>query len=688
MSFRHAAIALVLALAAALPARAGTFDVGFASGVRNEEVLVVIQYVGDGVSVDAMFDLIFDPMSLTATGAFGANGGECEVLPGSDVVRVLAPEYTGLPLDAAATDLCYVTLQIDPLPPATNLALTQRVPPLCVSDGVAPLAVCDSSSGAVRVVSIVSKPENGDTLTFVGDPGDTVTTRTITVINTHPIAVQSLSNCAISPQTPDFTLAVLDPNIPAGGGTRDLALTCVLPPVGDVALATLTCATTDPAVPSLKYGLACTPASDESAPTPDDSIDAATGDANDRFGAAIAVTDAGPTEVVVVGAPDAGDGGGQVYVFEKTPGGTLDEKRLSSKSKVATVLRPLAKSIGDKFGEAVAVSPDGQFIAVGSPEGGSGNGVVTVYQRPGTNWSTPAALPPVAITAPPTQPLPQGAVTASGFGASLAFTSGNTIVIGADKSNVAGMGNAGAAFVFQVGGGGGAVQLGAPMAPAAPQAGGRFGRAIAGVSSFVAVGAPGEGGEAGAVYAYQTTPAGAGVGTRSTRSGGALGDKWGSSVSAAGGIVVVGAPDANTTAGAGSGLATVLLRGAGTNLSEHATLIPEDGALQGAGASIATNGDVVVIGAPLATARGMSNRGRAFLYDLGASQTAQRPDVAIDPIDGAANDRFGGAVSIGTRRLLIGIPNDDDELAPGGVQADVGSVDPYILDGIMRNGFE
>lgn len=682
--FRNGVLLGAALFAAALPAHAGTFVIGSASGVRNEEVVVPIQYQGDGTSVDAMLDLTFNGMYLSATGAQGANGGDCAVMPGflPNNVRVLAPDYTGLPLESAATDICYVTLRIEPSPPTSTLNLFQGPPPICVADSGAPLAGCVSTTGAVTVLSVVSKPASGSTITFVGDPGATIATRTITVINTHPSATQSLSNCAFFPAG-DFTLAPFDPNIDAGGGTRNLVIDCTLPPPDVDVTAILSCSTSDPSVSSLKYALACVAAPLESEPKPDDALEASTGDAGDRFGASLALTDLGATEIVVVGAPDAGDGGGQVYVFEKAPGGTLEEKRLTDRSKAARILRPLGKAIGDKFGEAVAVSPDGTFIAVGSPEGGSGNGVVTVYQRPGTNWSTPATLAPVAIAAPPTQ----GTVTAAGFGASLAFATGNTLVIGADKSNVAGTTNAGAAFVYSVGGGS-ATQLGAPMAPPVPEAGGRFGRAMAGTSSFVAVGAPGEGSEAGAVYAYQTTPAGAGAGTRSTRSGGAIGDKWGSSVSAAGGIVVVGAPDANTTAGAGSGLATVLLRGAGTNLLEHATLLPESGAAQGAGASVATNGDVVVLGAPIATVNSLPSRGRAFLYDLGAAQTAQSPDVAIDPIGGAANDRFGGAVSIGFRRLLIGIPNDDDELAPGGVQADAGSVDPYVLDRILRQGFE
>ncbi|HVF35967.1 MAG TPA: hypothetical protein VND91_11650, partial [Candidatus Saccharimonadia bacterium] len=628
MSPRSVSIAVALGFVAALPASAGTFIVGFASGVRNEEVVVAIQYEGDGTSVDAMFDLAVDPMSLTATGVQGANGGECEVIPGSNGVRVLAPEYTGQPLDGVATDLCYVTLRIEPFPPTPNLALGEAMPPNCVSDAVTPVPACDSSSGAVTVVSIVSKPEHGSTITFVGEPGDTVATRTITVVNTHPTAPQSLSNCTISQATPDFTLALADPNVDAGGGTRDLALTCTLPPIDTVASATLTCTTSDPALPSLKYGLACTAASEGVAP--DDPIESSDGDAGDRFGTSIAVTDLGATEVVVVGAPDAGDGGGQVYVYERVPGQRLDEKSLTRATRPSAILRPWRKSVGDKFGQSVAVSPDGSLIAVGAPEGG--NGAVMVYRRPASNWETPQSLAPVAITAPPAQ----GNVASSGFGASVAFTPDNTLVIGANKSDVGGTIGAGSAHIFSTTPGN-VVQIGATMAPGAPQANGGFGSSVAAVSSFVAVGAPGEGGEAGAVYAFQTTGAGAGAGQRSTRASGALGDKWGSAVAAAGNIVVVGAPDADTAAGTDSGLATVLVRGAGTQLTERTTLVPESGtAPQGAGAAVATNGNVVVIGAPLATVNAQPNRGRAFLYELGASQVSQLPSLTIDSLDGAA----------------------------------------------------
>ena len=46
-------------------------------------------------------------------------------------------------------------------------------------------------------------------------------------------------------------------------------------------------------------------------------------------------------------------------------------------------------------------------------------------------------------------------MVASGFGASLAFAPDNTLVIGADKAVVGGAAGAGAAYLFNVGGGGG-----------------------------------------------------------------------------------------------------------------------------------------------------------------------------------------------------------------------------------------
>ncbi|MGZ3419605.1 MAG: FG-GAP repeat protein [Polyangiales bacterium] len=94
---------------------------------------------------------------------------------------------------------------------------------------------------------------------------------------------------------------------------------------------------------------------------------------NARYGAAVART----STTVVVGAPD--DDGvvadtGAVYVFS----GGASSWQLSARLSAAG----LAK--GDGFGSAVAISVD--TIVVGAPNAGGGSGEVDVYVRSGTTW--------------------------------------------------------------------------------------------------------------------------------------------------------------------------------------------------------------------------------------------------------------------------------------------------------------
>ncbi len=665
----------VLAFGTSLGAHAGQFTMTDIAGVRGESLVVAVRFAGDPTSVDAQFDLSFNGMYLAATAARGANGGDCAILPGfqPNTVRVLAPPYTGQPLAAAPTDICYVTIRVEPSPQSNALF---GINELCVTDGLIP-TTCNSATAQFTLQKLDVTPPEDSTLAFAGAAGATSATRTVQVRNTD-LGVSYDVSCSTGAAV-EFSVSPPSANI-AAGTSVDFTFQCNLPPANTTVIGTANCTTSDASQPTLAYRLVCRGPDPPNTPRPENPLTAETGDAADTFGTAVAVVELpNGLEIAVVGAPDASDGGGSAYVYERPPGGAYDEKALRA-TKPAAVLRPHRKSLGDKFGQTVAVSADGTLIAVGAPSGGSGS--VLVFERPGGNWSAPNSLPPVSISAPS----PSGGITPSGFGASLAFGTDNSLAIGANKSGVGGTVGAGSAHLYTVGGGS-ASPLGASLAPSAPQTNGGFGSAIARTSGFLAVGAPGEGSQAGALYAYQTTPAGvSGAGSRTTRAGGAIGDKWGTSVAVNSGFVVVGAPSAASGGDAGAGIATVLTRGPGTTLDEASTLRPEPGANQGAGSAVAMNDAVVVIGAPLATVAGQPERGRAYLFQLDALLLDAPPAATLDRPGGAGGDRFGSSTTLARRALLIGAPFADDTV--GAIQMDAGSVDLFLLDGIYRNSFE
>lgn len=283
-------------------------------------------------------------------------------------------------------------------------------------------------------------------------------------------------------------------------------------------------------------------------------------DSNDHLGASVAVSADGNT--IAVGAPgeDSNAGGvggnpannaaansGAVYVFARTGGVWAQQAYLKANTGVA----------GDAFGTALALSNDGATLAVGAPNR-SGAGTVDAFVRSGAVWSRQATL--VAASA--------GA--ADRFGASLALSGdGNTIAVGAtgEDSNAVGIGGSqtdesaagsGAAYVYARSG---AVWSAATYVKATnTQAGDQFGSALALSSNgnVLAIGAIGEASAATTVNGDEgdNTAPGAGAVYLYARSGGIWaasayvkapnaeqGDRFGGSVtlSADAGTLAVGA---------------------------------------------------------------------------------------------------------------------------------------------------
>lgn len=587
------------------------------------------------------------------------------------------------------------TVTVQDAPVATGGTGYIRVGCNTLSPAPGNLSCTESPGGSVRQWPLlcqnlpvyVSTPRPSSAVAAYGAINDVFATTTIAVRN-DGTAVLNVSNCVAAPSG---VFGISSPGTIAPLSSGQFTVDCVPPPVGTTLAASLTCDTTDPTRSTVLYRLFCVapPATDPGeGASPTDRLTSPAPDGNALLGSAASIG-VGPDgeEILVAGAPNAGDDGdGRVYVFVRPAG---SQARAASKDgreplgRPARVLAAPARAkrvdgIGNKFGRAVAVSPDGMSIAVGAPTGGGPNtGQVLVFRRPAGGWDSAGldTLVPVEVN-PPSAP----GVVAVAFGAQVAWGDDGTLVVGAPGAIVGTLEDAGAAFRFDST----LSPLGAPVTSAIPATGAGFGTALDVGSGMLAIGAPGESGEAGAIYVYDATDSALGPANRQTAPSGQLGDKFGASIAIGGGAIVVGAPNDDTAGGANSGSATVLLQGSGNAVQLAATLTPDFGTSLGAGAAVATNGDIIVLGAPVTTVGGDARRGRAIVFDLDAAAIGSgKPSGLYENAIGGEGDDFGSALAVGKTRLLVGAPLSDE-----GTDLDEGRVDPFVLDRIFRGSFD
>jgi len=156
-----------------------------------------------------------------------------------------------------------------------------------------------------------------------------------------------------------------------------------------------------------------------------------------------------------------------------------------------------------------------------------------------------------------------------------------------------------------------------------------------------------------ATYDKTTTPSNE---TKITASDAAAGDHFGYSVAVGSGRIVVGArfDDDNGTS---SGSAYIFdLDG-----NQLAKITASDGAGSDRfGGSVAVGSGRIVVGALFDDDNG-TNSGSAYIFDLDGNQLTK-----ITASDGFGNDFFGTSVAVGSGRIVVGAPDDDDNGASSG----------------------
>jgi len=348
---------------------------------------------------------------------------------------------------------------------------------------------------------------------------------------------------------------------------------------------------------------------------------ASDGAAGDQFGSSVAIDN----DVLVVGAPDADDGGidsGAAYLFQASTGIELLK------------FTPTDGAAGDAFGFSVAIA--GGIVAVGAPgkdDNGADSGAAYLFDA-----STGAQLAKL---------LPGDGAAGDEFGNSIAIDDG-IVAVGAWRADEHGD-DSGAVYLFNA-------STGNQLDKLLPDTGNNyqtFGVSIAMDAGIVAIGARtffvlGEGYTFAKAYLFDVV-----TGNQLNvlkpdieNYNGDLGGQFADSIDIDNGLVAVGTPSRSVFFDF-SGAAYVFDASTGEQLH---FIFPADGHDRDHfGASISIDNGVLAIGADEDDDSAWS-AGSTYLYDAGDATLIDKLLVS----DGAGFDRFGSSMAIGNCIVAAG----------------------------------
>ena len=153
--------------------------------------------------------------------------------------------------------------------------------------------------------------------------------------------------------------------------------------------------------------------------------------AGDRFGASISLSD--DEAFLIVGAPGDNSAAGTAHVYAKPTAAAPNNVWADTTTAAKTLASPDAFA-GDRFGYSVSMDADGNSITIGAPQGPGGVGEAYVYLKPTASgadaWSDYNGVAPTAtLTA-------TDATYNAAFGHSVAISSdGEDVVVGAPTAS-------------------------------------------------------------------------------------------------------------------------------------------------------------------------------------------------------------------------------------------------------------
>jgi hypothetical protein len=357
------------------------------------------------------------------------------------------------------------------------------------------------------------------------------------------------------------------------------------------------------------------------------------GAAFDEFGISVAVSE----NTLIVGAHQANSGGnnsqGAAYVFTRSGASWSLQQKLVAADGVGA----------DYFGRSVAL--DGETALVGARRatvgGNTDQGAAYVFTRSGASWSQQQKL------------VAADGADSDRFGYSVALD-GETALVGAYGDNT----NQGAAYVFTLSGANWNQQQKLVADDGSVHE--HFGRSVALNGETALVGAHlayiGGNTNQGAAYVFTRSGTIWSQQQKLVAADGAATDLFGSSVALDGETALIGAR-ADVGANGNQGAAYVFTR-SGASWSQQQKLVARDGAAgDWFGRSVALDGDTALVGADRANVGGLTDTGKFYTTTRGPTPWPLTGSNVAN--DGAAGDRFGASVALDGETVLVGATQAD-----------------------------
>ena len=192
-----------------------------------------------------------------------------------------------------------------------------------------------------------------------------------------------------------------------------------------------------------------------------------------------------------------------------------------------------------------------------------------------------------------------------------------------------------------------------------------FGRSVSISGNYVIIGAYGEdinGANSGSAYVFERSGSSWSQAAKLTASDSAAGDSFGNSVSISGDYAIVGAIGDDDN-GNHTGSAYVFER-SGSSWIQTAKITASDGAAEDFfGGSVSISGDYAIVGASADDDNGNLS-GSAYIFEQSGSSWSQTAKLTAS--DGAIEDYFGLSVSVSSDYAIVGAYGDDDNSVSSG----------------------